>query len=91
MRVYFLLMKARYWQYFKLEHPLSPSPGGEAGGIALVNFSVVGGITIAYFSSDVGKISTILQAGGPAKPQPWWRGRRHTASKFFPGGWHNDS
>ncbi len=75
----------------KLEDTLNPSPCGEAGGIPLVNFSVVSDITIVHFSSDVGKISTILRAGGLAEPQSWWRGRRHTTSKFFCGGWHNDS
>ncbi len=43
-------MEARYRQYFKLEDPLSPSPGGGAGGIVLVNYSVVGGIRIVSFS-----------------------------------------
>jgi hypothetical protein len=76
---------------FELEDPLNTSPGGGAGGIMLVNFSVVGGITIVHFSSDVGKISAILLAGGPAGYHPWWRGRRHIASKFFCGGWHNDN
>jgi hypothetical protein len=78
----FLPVQARYGQYFELEDPLSPSPGGEADGILLVNFSVVGGITIVNFSSNIGKISAILPSGGPAEPQPWCRGRRHTASKF---------
>jgi hypothetical protein len=42
-------MKARYWKYFKLENPLSPSPGGKAGGIVLVNYSLVGGIKRVHF------------------------------------------
>jgi hypothetical protein len=47
---------------FELEDPLSTSPGGGAGGIMLVNFSVVGGITIVHFSSTIGKIWAILCA-----------------------------
>jgi hypothetical protein len=70
MRVYFLLMKARYGQYFKLENLLSPSPGGETGGIPQVNFYVVGGITRVYFSSDVGKILAIIKLEDPLSPSP---------------------
>jgi hypothetical protein len=79
----FLLVQERYGQYFELEDQLSSSHGGEASGILLVNFSVVSDIKIVHFSSDIGKISAILQAGGLAEPQSWWRVRRHTASKFF--------
>jgi hypothetical protein len=88
---YFFLLQARYPQYFELEDLLSPGPGGKAGGIALVNYSVVSGIKIVHFTSDVGKISAILQAGGSAEPQSWWQGRQHTASQLFCGGWHKDS
>jgi hypothetical protein len=40
---------------------------------------VVGGIKIVHFSFDVGKISAILRAGGPAESQLWWQ---DTACKF---------
>jgi hypothetical protein len=55
---------------------------------------VVGDITIVYFSSDIGKISAILRAGGPAG-QGSEEGRislenfsvvgRHNDSKYFSG------
>jgi hypothetical protein len=65
--VHFILMQAR--STIELEVQLSPSPGGKAGGIPLVNFSALDGTTIVNFSFDVGKISAILRAGGPAEPQ----------------------